>query len=291
MRGSAVRSVFNTKHRETRTLSNLLAEHLVPLGRQTAAPKSAVRPVSRVWFDLSDTRAFETCIDLCLKWMQPRAKVRLPPQAWQGEAFDIADIIGANPARAVRIDANDGALWAGRLDYSDPEYPRTWITEFFAEKKSGSLARFGAQLTCVVRGACPPYEITRPTVARHVIETLSAEADGRQLTEAATLIARADIYELVELLYEPTRRLPVIAISETETGAMLISPDALARQIAGAAHVVHLSNEASWELTRTVGKKMSAFGGAGTPLRSRLVGRSRRSLPTSALAPSGRILP
>lgn len=243
-------------------MSTAFAEHLAPLKARMDAQRSIVRPVSRVWFELSDTRAFEMGIELCLKWMQPRAKVPLPPNAWQGETFDVSDVLGANPCRAARIDASDGALWAGRLDFPDPEQPRTWVTEFFAERRSGKLSRFGAQLTCVVRGESPPYEITRPTVARHVVEKLSAEADGRQLAETATKLDRAEIDEFVELIYDPSRRLPVIAISETETGATLIAPDVLTSKVAGAAHIFHLSGEASWELTRAVGKRMSTFSGA-----------------------------
>lgn len=125
-----------------------------PRTSQSADGSAKVRCTARVpiWFELSDTRAFETSIELCLKWMQSRAKVQLPTTAWQGEAFDVSDVLGANPCRAVRIDASDGALWAGRLDFPDQEQPRTWVTEFFAEKRSGMLSRFGAQLTCVVRG-------------------------------------------------------------------------------------------------------------------------------------------
>ena len=34
------------------------------------------------------------------------------------------------------------------------------------------------------------------------------------------------------------------------------------RRLAGAAHIIHLSNDGSWELTRRLGKRMSVFGGA-----------------------------
>lgn len=226
------------------------------------ARKAAVRPVSRVWFDLSDQDAFRRCIELSLKWMAPRSQVTLPPEAWNGASFDVTDVMGANPARAIRIDATDGTLWGARLDWPDPEQPRTWVSEFFAERRAGGLARFGAQLTCVVRGACPPFEITRPTVVRHVLQTLSAEADGWAIADTATDLERPAIEDLVTLLYKPARRLPVVAISETGDRTMQILPDAVARLIAGAAHVVHLSSDASWELTRSLGKRMSVFNGA-----------------------------
>lgn len=251
-------------------MSTALSDASGPLRAQIETRRSAIRPVSRVWFELSDKVAFDKCIELCLNWMEetprdgvgPRSGVLLPTDAWKGSAFDVTDVLGANPAKAVRIDASDGALWAARLDWPDPQYARTWVSEFFAERRHGQLSRFGAQLNCVVRGDCPQFDITRPTVVRRVLELLSAEADGRQLADGVERTEKSEIADLVDFLYEPSRRLPVIAISETEFGTTQVAPGPLARQIAGAAHIVHLSNDASWELTRVIGKRISVFNGA-----------------------------
>jgi hypothetical protein len=242
--------------------STVFNGRLTPLPVWVDARRAAIRPVSRVSFELSDTTAFEQSIVLALRWMEPRARVRLPADAWGGQAFDVTDILGANPAKAVRIDASDGVVWAARLDFPDPNYPRTWVSEFFSEKRRGALARFGAQLTCVVRGECPPYETTRPNVVRDIIETLSAEADGWALSETATKLDNSDISSFESLLYEPSRRLPIVAISESEDRTIQIEPDSLAKKIAGAAHIVHLSVEDSWALTRALGRRMSVFNGA-----------------------------
>jgi len=251
-------------------MSTTFAEASAALHAQIETRRAAVRPVSRVWFELSDKDAFDRCIELSLNWMEetsvggagPRLGVPLPPEARRGETFDVTDVLGANPAKAIRIDATDGALWAARLDWPDPQFPRTWVSEFFAERRVGQLARFGAQLTCVIRGECPPFDITRPNVVRRVLESLSAEADGRPLADGVEKTERNEISELAGFLYEPSRRLPVVAISETEDRNVQVAPGLLARQIAGAAHIVHLSAEASWELTRALGKRMSVFNGA-----------------------------
>lgn len=242
--------------------TTVLAEKLAPLRARLESQRTAVRPVSRVWFELSDKAAFDQCIRLSLKWMESRAQVKLPPEAMRGGTFDVTDVLGANPAKAVRVEGNDGAIWAARLDWPDPTYPRTWVSEFFSERRVGHLSRFGAQLTCVLRGECPPYDVTRPTVVRHVLETLSAEADGWPLGDTISRLEKSEIHSLEELLYDPTRRLPVVVISESEDGKCRVSPNALARQIAGGAHIVHLSLDASWELTRSLGKRMSVFNGA-----------------------------
>lgn len=238
------------------------SEKLAPLRARMERSRTTVRPVSRVWFELSDKAAFEKCIDLSLKWMEPRAQVNFSSEAWKGMSFDVTDVLGANPAKAIRVDATDGAIWVARLDFPDPSYPRTWVTEFFSERRKGELSRFGAQLTCVVRGDAPAYDITRPTVVRHVLERLSAEADSWPLSDTACRVDATDVSSFEDLLYNPSRRLPIIAISEAEDGICRIEPDMLARHVAGAAHIVHLSTEASWQLTRSIGKRMSVFNGA-----------------------------
>jgi hypothetical protein len=243
-------------------MSTVFAERLAPLRARMETERSAVRPVSRLWFELSDKAAFERCIELSLRWMEPRSRVILPPQAWRGGNFDVTDVLGANPAKAVQVEASDGAIWAARVDWPDPTEPRTWVTELFTERRKGHLSRFGAQLTCVVRGESSPYDVTRPTVVRHVLEALSAEADNWALADTANVVDASEVCFLEELLYRPSRRLPVVAVSETDDKRYRIDPNVLARQIAGAAHIVHLTSEASWELTRAVGKRMSVFNGA-----------------------------
>jgi hypothetical protein len=223
---------------------------------------AAIRSVSRVWFELTDKNAFDKCIRISTQWMSTRAGTKLPQSAFDGQAFDVTDVLGANPTRAVRLTASDGSIWAARSDYPDPEFPRIWVTEFFVEKRQNHLARFGAQLTCVVRGESPGYEITRPTAVRRVLEDLSAEADGWQLSEAPSQLPIEDISSLVDLLYQPDRRLPVVVISEDAAGGTQISNNSLGRHCAGAAHLFYLSAECSWALTRVVGKRMSVFNGA-----------------------------
>lgn len=232
--------------------------------------RSPVQPVSRVWFELSDKDAFERCVSLSVDWMAgaptkggaPRSGVQLPKEAWKGEPFDVTDDLGANPSKAVRLDAGDGVLWAARLDWPDPDHPRSWVSEFFAERRLGRMVRYGAQLTCVRRGECPGFDTTRPSVIQRVLESLSAEADHRPLADRIDPLAKRDVADLVELLYREDRRLPVVVLTEDENGRTELIPDALARRVGGAAHIVNMTADATWELTRLVGKRMSVFSGA-----------------------------
>lgn len=233
----------------------------IPRSRE-AKTRAAVRPVSRVVFEVTDRDAFIKTIHLCLKWMQPRAQVALPQDSWDGRDFDLSDIIGANTARAMRLDAADGSLWVARLDWPDPEAARTWVTEFFVQQSIGAVVRLGVQLTCVFRSGVSAIDITRPTVVRHVIENLSSQSDEWQLLNRPCTLNSGDIGSLCDLLYHKDRRLPVVCTSIHDDPASVAVSEAIANHVSGAAHVFALKPEASWELTRTIGKRMSVFGGA-----------------------------
>ncbi len=247
-----------------------ISDALAPLRARMDAGRSIIRPISRVRFDITDRNAFDRIISLVADWMEerpkpaphPRSGVRLPVEARAGQAFDITDEFGANPARAVRLDAKDGAIWAARLDFPDPQFSRTWVSEFYVKRVGAQPVEFGTQLTCVIRGECPPFDVTRPNIVRTIIRNLSAEADGRQLNDAAETIGPGEVPELVDLLQSRERRLPIVVISDNEAGERTIDPNTLARMVTGAAHVMHLTAEGSWALTREIGKRFSTFSGA-----------------------------
>jgi len=232
--------------------------------------RSHIQPVSRVWFELSDTDSFDRCVKLAVEWMaaeptgngHQRSGTSLPNAAWEGQTFDITDEIGANPTKAVRLTARDGNLWAARLDWPEPNFPRTWISEFFVEKRVGRMTRFGAQVTCVKRGESPAFEITRPNVVQRVLGELAAEADNRPLSDYIEISNIRDIPDIVELIYSSNRRLPVIIITNDDNGNTYISPNNISKRVGGSSHIYHLDNDAISELQRTIGKRMSAFNGA-----------------------------
>jgi hypothetical protein len=236
------------------------------LGR--SEPTRSVRQISRTSFELTDLKAFDLAIEACVDWISPKAGGRLPTSARAGEPFDLEEQYQANPCRATRLDAVDGNIWAARLDErveasSDGSTPaRSWITEMFVERRVGQMVRFGAQLSCVGRPDDRGYELTRPRLVLDVLEKLSAEADGVALQESPTVIDLAQVDELEALLYDPVRRLPVLVATRDENGRSLVDPISISRRLSGTVHIVDLLPEASWELTRSLGRRMSVFGGA-----------------------------
>lgn len=72
-----------------------------------------------------------------------------------------------------------------------------------------------------------------------------------------------DVPDLEALMVAPERRLPIIVVSEL-LGETLAGDlhERLSQDLCGLAHVVRLSREASWELTRRRGKEWSCYNGA-----------------------------
>ncbi|MBY8823347.1 hypothetical protein [Sphingomonas colocasiae] len=235
-------------------------------GRRAATARIA-RPISRCSFNLTDTAAFEKTIEACVEWMAPKAGGNLPVEALRGAPFDLVGQYQANPCRAVRLDVPDGSVWAAWLsEFSDGTAdgtpPRNWITELFVERRAGEMVRFGAQLSFLGRPDDRDFILTRPRLVRNILEVLSAEADGQPMQEVPAQIGEADVHEFEALVYSQGRRLPIIALSQNADGNYLVNPLQVARRLSGAAHVAELDVNASWALTKSVGKQMSVFGGA-----------------------------
>ncbi|MGK7869543.1 hypothetical protein [Falsiroseomonas sp. E2-1-a20] len=72
-----------------------------------------------------------------------------------------------------------------------------------------------------------------------------------------------DYEEFEELLTSPNRRLPIVAVSELN-GQTLAGDlhEQIGNFSCGLAHTIRLSTEASWELTRRLGREWSCFNGA-----------------------------
>lgn len=72
-----------------------------------------------------------------------------------------------------------------------------------------------------------------------------------------------DVTALEELMVSPVRRLPMVIVSELD-GETLAGDlhERLGQDLCGLAHVVRLSTEASWALTRSHGREWSCYNGA-----------------------------
>lgn len=242
------------------------AELLRPRGQSsvTAGSGNSLRPVSRISFNLTDKDAFERAAQFAVRWLAEKAGGDLPEQARQLQSFDTRGLNGYHPCHVVRIDDRDGSVWAARIDEpgSKREAGETWSTEIFVEGGPRRLVRFGAQLTSRRPASIEPLRLSRPRLVHDLLRELSAEEDDEPLNETVVKAGLQDAEWFAGLVTRAQRRMPVVAVSTDELWRGRIDLRLLAVRLSGAAHLVALNPEASWELTRLVGKRMSTFNGA-----------------------------
>lgn len=220
-----------------------------------------VRPVSSVSFAVGGEAAFEAVVANAVRWMAERNRL-VPAEDEAGRTFDVGGG-GRPPARAVALEFEEGRFWAGTLD--DPDRSvlgRTWVTEITVGQR-GDQVHFGARLLNATRGEQEPFVPSLPAVVRQVVDDLPCAADGVVLSASPTYLDEPrDLQAFVELLENPDRRLPVIAIAEGRTRPVFANPDTVARRLAGAAHVFGVRDGWTWEIGRAIGRQLSVFDGA-----------------------------
>ncbi len=227
-------------------------------------PRGAlVRPVSSIFFSLTDRRAFEEAIRQTVAWLVNRCHGKLPPESFDGAPFDLIEQPEANPTSAVLVQTKTARIWSARLSFPDRNIPqRTWITEVTVSQNLGEVD-FGARLISVTKGPDSPYTPSVPGMVRQLLSTLSGEVDNVPLRDEIWIIENdAGLSDFSNLLLSPDRRLPIVAFSRGEFQHLVEVQNETLSRLIGAAHVVELSEESSWALTNTLGKVWSVFGGA-----------------------------
>ena len=221
--------------------------------------------VSQVLIDLPSDSP-EEMLDYCrreaLKWAEPRAGTKLPAGAWTGEPFDLKGL-NNQPVSATSLDG----YWAARIDDADKSVAqRTWMTEIGIriDPNDENSVTLGCRLYCRALGENPAFAPTIPAVVRRIIDTQFATVDGRRLKTSAWWIHdRKTVDELVVFLLQPTRQRSVIVVAAPSPGnSPALRVHELAKSLIGIAHVAHITEDASYLLTESVGKEFSVFGGA-----------------------------
>jgi hypothetical protein len=107
------------------------------------------------------------------------------------------------------------------------------------------------------------FEAARPRFVGDWIEKLRVVRDRRPLSVHALNYGQSDLPKLLELLMDPRRQLPVVAISRAveDGGAQptLVPPSAISYDLAGNAHVVVVDRRAAWGLTESLGGACQVF--------------------------------
>jgi hypothetical protein len=201
-----------------------------------------------------------------LVWVENRSGGRLPVHAWRIDGYEY--LTGGRNSAAVRVIDDDLDIWALRADDPDKNVAqRTWTTEVTVAYRQGAKALFGMRLLVSSPEDAPEIQPSVPGFVQQIISRCGLESAGIELEAVPWLVQTQDDAEaLVDLLVDPTRKVPVFVLTVSESASEPNSPAInaflLARATAGAAKVVILPAIYTWALTERVGKRLSVFGGA-----------------------------
>lgn len=216
---------------------------------------------------LADQDVISIARDEVLKWAQKRSGGQLPQNAWCGDGFEY--FAGGRTTIGVRISNGDVDLWGLRGDDPDKSVARrVWTTEVTIGRRGDEVARLGVRLFVSTPEANLEIRPSVPGLMKQLVAKCGVRAlDGRSLRPTAHWVTSTDdIHQLIDLLEDPKRTLPVIVASGDERGVApeepLIDVEQLAKASLGLAHVYALPASLTYQLSDAFGKIRSVFYGA-----------------------------
>lgn len=201
-----------------------------------------------------------------LVWAQRRSGGRLPAAAWEFQNFEFYS--GGRNSVGVRIRNESSDIWAIRADDPDKSVPgRIWTTEVVVGGLTGQQPRFSARLLVSSSEDELSIEPHSPGFVQQVAETCGLSLGPQLLDPSSWLVDTDDeANRLVELMVDPSRRLPLFVLTVPESSGdlwrPLVNADDLARAVLGIGQVAVLPANYTWRLTERFGKHRSVFGGA-----------------------------
>lgn len=172
---------------------------------------------------------------------------------------------------SMTLEVDDTIFWSFRAQHPDLESAgRTWVVDMgIAAAPEGLVIGVRSLSTTLATSTAMPPKRTVPALANRLARRFGIEIDGRLLTHQPWAISgHAKVKALAELIYSPSRTLPVVLVTQKQPGELsdpatfAIDPHALAARVIGAAHVATIDYESNFELTDLVGRDGSAFNGS-----------------------------
>ncbi len=206
---------------------------------------------------------FRKALTEVLNWAQGRAGQSLPREAWDGKSFEFP-LPGRDPS-AIQFQSAASDLWAFRIHDPDKVVPgRAWTTEVVFGHLPGEKTRFSTRLLVATPERDFFIEPAVPVFLKKIAEKCDLMV-GSQAAEAipAVYCDRDDAELLIEHITDPGRLLPTIALTVADGDTVpFINGEKLAGMLTGLAHVAVARPDASWGVTKRLGKRLSVFGGA-----------------------------
>ncbi len=198
-----------------------------------------------------------------LTWAKKRVGQQLPKEAWDHGDFEL-NVAGRNTA-AIRIQRHDVDIWTIRAEDPDKLIPgRVWTTEVTLARNEKGVGKFGVRLLASSGEDTLDIEPHVPGFVMQIAQNCGLIDGNHEIRSSAGWVTEDDhIEQFVDLLLDPERKLPIIALScPTGEEYPLLSQDSLAKSMTGLAHVLVLGDKAAWRITEEFGKVYSVYQGA-----------------------------
>ena len=208
--------------------------------------------------------AFDQARTEILKWAQKRSGSRLPRDAMAGLGFE--SLAAGRSSSAVKVELPEIDAWALRQEDPDKQVAgRIWTSEAILWRTPEQAPRFAARLIVGSGEAELDIAPAAPGYIRQLVETVGLTNGGRLLSTTPWYIGdERSQGELLRLLADPARRLPVVVVSVVDRAspALSLNLDLLATGLCGLAEVAVILPETSWALTEKFSKRLSVFDNA-----------------------------
>lgn len=208
--------------------------------------------------------AFSQVIDLILPFVAKSLYAKLPPEAAEHHSFEIS-----NEDRLCEcVAVPERMLWAIRFKFTSKD-ETVWYYDVSLVREDDRLL-FGMKIDTAFGADIRALQANLPLV--DALLGCGLLAQGRPVTANLWQVnTPEDVEELLALLEDPRRSLPVIAVSAVNWKAWRFTPHApgylvnasyLADRVKGYAIVAQITFRGAYALTDAVGKTWSIFDGA-----------------------------
>ena len=152
------------------------------------------------------------------------------------------------------------------LEHPDSSEPSCrWRTEFrYATKGAGidvnvEVSRIGDEpARSQISGMA-----SRPKILEDIFELFECRFGDDELTKQATLLTTEDAEAFVtDVIFNPHRRMPVIAVTKNWHRNIFVNPDRLQSRLLGLASVYYYEDETAQVVNERLGDALSCFGGS-----------------------------
>ena len=208
--------------------------------------------------------AFARIIGLVLPFVAKSLYTKLPPEATERRSFEIQD----EDRLCECIAVPERMLWAIRFKFASKD-GTAWYYDLALVREDDRLI-FGMKIDTAFGADVKALQANLPLVESLLGCGLLAQ--GRPVTANLWQVnTPEDVEELLALLEDPRRSLPVIAVSAVNWKAWRFTPHApgylvnasyLADRVKGYAIVAQISFQGAFALTDAVGKSWSVYDGA-----------------------------